>query len=128
MARLKPRVRPLFRAGSERRRPGIRFYFAHGQVLSLASARRLLIPSSCPCIIAPRMSEPKKPQVLPTGPERELQIYALGLGGGKPSVPVPLDLLEQKAKETLSPCARTAKPSTAGGSCQGCCGMLRSAT
>src|SRR5258705_14000430 len=49
------------------------------------------------------MSEPKKPQALPTGPERELQIYALGVGAGKPSAPVPLDLLEQKAKEILSP-------------------------
>ncbi len=61
------------------------------------------------------MSEPKKPQVLPTGPERELQIYALGLGGGKPSVPVPLDLLEQKAKETLSPCAYDYVAGGAGG-------------
>lgn len=49
------------------------------------------------------MSEQKKPQALPTGPERELQIYALGLGGEKPPVPVPLVLLEQKAKEILSP-------------------------
>jgi isopentenyl diphosphate isomerase/L-lactate dehydrogenase-like FMN-dependent dehydrogenase len=49
------------------------------------------------------MSEPKKPQAMPTGPERELQIYALGLAGGKPSVPVPLDALEQRAKEILSP-------------------------
>jgi len=49
------------------------------------------------------MSDSKKPQAMPTGPERELQIYALGLSGGKPSVPVPLDLLEQKAKEILPP-------------------------
>jgi lactate 2-monooxygenase len=48
------------------------------------------------------MSEPKRPQAIPTGPEREQQIYALALGGGKPSVPVPLELLEQKAKEILS--------------------------
>ena len=48
------------------------------------------------------MSDQKKPQALPTGPERELQIYALGLGGGKPSAPIPPDLLEQKAKEVLS--------------------------
>jgi len=49
------------------------------------------------------MGESKKPSALPTGPERELEIYALGLGGGKPSVPVPLELLEQKAKEILLP-------------------------
>ena len=47
------------------------------------------------------MSDQKKPQAMPTGPERELQIYALAFGGGKPSVPVPLDALEQKAKEIL---------------------------
>jgi lactate 2-monooxygenase len=49
------------------------------------------------------MSDPKKPQAMPTGPERELEIYALGLGGGKPAVPIPLEMLEQKAKEMLSP-------------------------
>src|SRR5216684_8290707 len=49
------------------------------------------------------MSDSKEPQAMPTGPERELQIYALGLSGGKPAVPVPLELLEQKAKEILSP-------------------------
>ena len=88
------------------------------------------------------MSDSKEPQATPRGPERELKIYALGLSGGKPSVPVPLDLLEQKAKEILAPrayhyvaggaaqtrCARTAKPSTAGVLCRGCCGMFRSAS
>src|SRR5260370_24614916 len=49
------------------------------------------------------MTESKQPQALLTGAERELQIYALGLSGGKPSVPVPLDLLDQKAKEILTP-------------------------
>src|SRR5260370_24673638 len=49
------------------------------------------------------MGDQKKPQAMPTGPERELEIYALGLGGGKLSVPVPLDALEQKAKEILAP-------------------------
>jgi lactate 2-monooxygenase len=49
------------------------------------------------------MIEPKEPPAMPTGPERELQIYTQGLGGGKPPVPVPLELLEQKAKEILSP-------------------------
>src|SRR5216683_63022 len=47
------------------------------------------------------MSDSKKPQAMLTGPERELQLYAQGLVGGKPSVPVPLHLLEQKAKEIL---------------------------
>ncbi len=61
------------------------------------------------------MSDQKKPQAMPTGPERELQIYALAFGGGKPSVPVPLDLLEQKAKEILSPRAYDYVAGGAGG-------------
>ncbi len=61
------------------------------------------------------MSEPRKTQAIPSGPERELQIYALGLGGAKPSVPVPLDLLEQKAKEILSPRAYDYVAGGAGG-------------
>lgn len=48
------------------------------------------------------MTDSRQPKALPTGPERELQLYAQGLAGGKPSVPVPLDLLEAKAKEILS--------------------------
>src|SRR3979490_432219 len=61
------------------------------------------------------MSEAKKLSALPTGPDRELQIYALGLAGGKPSVPVPLDLLEQKAKEILAPRAYDYVAGGAGG-------------
>src|SRR5713226_7512771 len=61
------------------------------------------------------MSEPKKPQAIPSGPERELQIYALALGGGKPCVSVPLDLLKQKAKEILSPRAYDYVAGGAGG-------------
>jgi len=61
------------------------------------------------------MENAKKPQAMPTGPERELQIYALGLAGGKPSVPVPLDLLEQKAKEILAPRAYDYVAGGAGG-------------
>jgi len=61
------------------------------------------------------MSESKEPGALPTGPERELQIYALGLSGGKPSVPVPLDLLEQKAKDILVPQAYDYVAGGAGG-------------
>src|SRR5258708_4787612 len=61
------------------------------------------------------MSNSKEPQTMPTGPERELQIYALGLSGGKPSVPVPLELLEQKAKEILAPRAYDYVAGGAGG-------------
>jgi len=61
------------------------------------------------------MSDSNKPQALPTGPDRELQIYAMGLGGGKPSVPVPLDLLEQKAREILAPRAYDYVAGGAGG-------------
>jgi len=61
------------------------------------------------------MSDSKKRQALPTGAERELQIYALGLSGGKPSVPMPLDLLEQKAKEILPPRAYDYVAGGAGG-------------
>ena len=61
------------------------------------------------------MSDSKKPHAIPSGPERSLQIYALGLGGGKPSVLVPLDLLEKKAKEILSPRAYDYVAGGAGG-------------
>lgn len=46
------------------------------------------------------MSEPPPPAI-PSGSERELQIYSLGLAGKTPSTPVPLALLEQKAKQIL---------------------------
>jgi lactate 2-monooxygenase len=61
------------------------------------------------------MSDSKEPRALPTGPERELQIYAQGLTGGKPAVPVPLDLMEQKAREILSPRAYDYVAGGAGG-------------
>src|SRR5258705_5445319 len=61
------------------------------------------------------MNDSRKPQAMPTGPERELQLYAQGLVGGKPSVPVPLDLLEAKAKEILPPCAYDYVAGGAGG-------------
>src|SRR5438132_2081512 len=61
------------------------------------------------------MSDSKHPQGMPTGPERELQIYALGLAGGKPPVPVPLHLLEAKAKEILTPRAYDYVAGGAGG-------------
>jgi lactate 2-monooxygenase len=61
------------------------------------------------------MNDSKQPQPLPTGPERELQLYAQGLTGGKPSVPVPLDLLEAKAKEILAPRAYDYVAGGAGG-------------
>jgi lactate 2-monooxygenase len=61
------------------------------------------------------MGNSKKPSAMPTGPERELQIYAQGLAGGKPSVPVPLDLLEAKAREVLAPRAYDYVAGGAGG-------------
>src|SRR5713226_6176003 len=61
------------------------------------------------------MSDSKRPQAMPAGAEREQQIYALGLSGGKPCVPVPLDLLEQKAKEVLAPRAYDYVAGGAGG-------------
>jgi len=61
------------------------------------------------------MTDSKRPQALPTGPERELQLYAQGLAGGKPSGPVPLDLLEAKAKEILAPRAYDYVAGGAGG-------------
>src|SRR6202158_3031484 len=61
------------------------------------------------------MNDSKEPQAMQTGPERELQIYALGLSGGKPSVPVPVHLLEQKAKEILAPRAYDYVAGGAGG-------------
>src|SRR5258707_244151 len=61
------------------------------------------------------MSDSKKPQAMPTGPERKQQLYAQGLVGGKPSVPVPLHLLEAKAKEILTPRAYDYVAGGAGG-------------
>jgi lactate 2-monooxygenase len=61
------------------------------------------------------MSDSKEPQAIATGAERELQIYTLGLRRGKPSVPVPLHLLEQKAKEILAPRAYDYVAGGAGG-------------
>jgi isopentenyl diphosphate isomerase/L-lactate dehydrogenase-like FMN-dependent dehydrogenase len=61
------------------------------------------------------MSDSNRPPAMPTGPERELQVYALGLSGGKPSVPLPLELLEQKAKEILAPRAYDYVAGGAGG-------------
>ena len=90
------------------------------------------------------MSDSKEPQAIPRGPVRELKIYALGLSGGKPSVPVPLGLLEQKAKAILPPRAYDYVAGGADGErhdareprslvppaylCRGCCGMFQSAT
>jgi lactate 2-monooxygenase len=61
------------------------------------------------------MNDSEKPQMMPTGPERQLQLYAQGLAGGEPSVPVPLDLLEVKAKEILAPRAYDYVAGGAGG-------------
>ncbi len=55
----------------------------------------------------PKFSTNKKTKSPPIsfGPERELQIYQQRLSGEKPQVPVPVALLEQKAKECLSEAA-----------------------
>lgn len=46
-----------------------------------------------------------KPTNISFGPERELQVYQQFLAGEKPAVPIPVALLEQKAKEVLSAAA-----------------------
>ena len=61
------------------------------------------------------MSEPIAPLPIPSGPDREQQIYTLGLTGGSLSSPVPLSLLEQKAKEILPPPAYDYVAGGAGG-------------
>ncbi len=50
-----------------------------------------------------------------SGVERELEIYQLGLAGKTPEVPVPLSMLEQKAKEVLDPRAYDYVAGGAGG-------------
>src|SRR5260221_10014862 len=61
------------------------------------------------------MNDSRKPNAIPTGPERDLHLYARGIVGEKPSVPVPLDLLEAKAKEILPPRAYDNVAGGAGG-------------
>jgi isopentenyl diphosphate isomerase/L-lactate dehydrogenase-like FMN-dependent dehydrogenase len=48
------------------------------------------------------MSEKTPVSPIPSGMQRQQQVYTLGLTGGALSVPVSLSLLEQKAKEVLS--------------------------
>jgi lactate 2-monooxygenase len=48
------------------------------------------------------MSEKTPISPIPSGMQRQQQIYTLGLTGGALSVPVSLSLLEQKAKDVLS--------------------------
>ncbi|MGB9465376.1 MAG: alpha-hydroxy-acid oxidizing protein [Candidatus Acidiferrum sp.] len=49
------------------------------------------------------MSDQTPISPIPSGPQREQQIYALGMTGNALSIPISLSLLEQKAKEILSP-------------------------
>src|SRR5579863_8164073 len=51
------------------------------------------------------MSEQIPPSPIASGPLRQQYIYSLGMNGTTLSVPIALSLLEQKAKETLSPAA-----------------------
>jgi hypothetical protein len=89
------------------------------------------------------MSEQTPSSQIPSGPQRQQQIYASGLTGGALSVPVSLSLLEQKAKEILSPAAfdyvaggasgedtvrANREAFTGGGLCRECCETCRSAT
>jgi isopentenyl diphosphate isomerase/L-lactate dehydrogenase-like FMN-dependent dehydrogenase len=49
------------------------------------------------------MSEQTPNSPIPSGMQRQQQIYILGLAGGSLSIPISLSLLEQKAKEMLPP-------------------------
>jgi lactate 2-monooxygenase len=49
------------------------------------------------------MDKPNAPLPIPSGPDRELQVYSAALTGGKFLVPFGFDLLEQKAREILPP-------------------------
>jgi isopentenyl diphosphate isomerase/L-lactate dehydrogenase-like FMN-dependent dehydrogenase len=49
------------------------------------------------------MSDPTPVSPIPSGMQRQQQIYTFGLQGGSLSIPISLSLLEQKAKEILSP-------------------------
>jgi lactate 2-monooxygenase len=49
------------------------------------------------------MSEQTPNSPVPSGMQRQQQIYTLGLAGGSLSIPLSLSLLEQKAKEMLPP-------------------------
>lgn len=61
------------------------------------------------------MSDSNKAQAIPSGPERSLHIYAQSLAGGPATVPVSLELLEQKAKKILAPRAYDYVAGGAGG-------------
>lgn len=49
------------------------------------------------------MAEPAPNLPITSGPQRQQQIYAAGLTGSRLSIPVSLSLLEQKAKDVLTP-------------------------
>jgi lactate 2-monooxygenase len=61
------------------------------------------------------MSEPIAPISVPSGADRERSIFTLGLTGESLSVPIPLPLLEEKAREILSPAAYDYVAGGAGG-------------
>jgi lactate 2-monooxygenase len=61
------------------------------------------------------MSEQTPNSPVPSGMQRQQQIYTLGLAGGSLSIPISLSLLEQKAKEMLPPPAFDYVPGGAGG-------------
>src|ERR1700691_4352568 len=66
-------------------------------------------------IPAAQMAKKTKSPPISFGPERGVQIYQQRLMGEKPAVPVPVALLEQKAKECLSQAAYDYVAGGAGG-------------
>jgi len=61
------------------------------------------------------MSDPTPVSAIPSGMQRQQQIYTFGLQGGSLSIPIALSLLEQKAKQILAPPAYDYVAGGAGG-------------
>jgi len=61
------------------------------------------------------MSDPTPVSPIPSGMQRQQQIYTFGLQGGSLSIPIALSLLEQKAKQILAPPAYDYVAGGAGG-------------
>src|SRR5712692_880371 len=81
----------------------IRFCFAICQVQFLICRCGFPNASSLACIILPRYERFEKAASDADGSGARTADLRVGARVGKPSVPVPLDLLKQKAKEILSP-------------------------
>src|SRR5438067_9839120 len=72
-------------------------------------------PVSTPACIILAAMEPKPSPRRYSGLDRELEIYQLGLQGKPTPIPIPLALLEQRAKEILTPRAYDYVAGGAGG-------------